>query len=249
VVSSLVIENCRFEANRALATTSPEGSAVSTNNVALVVRDSVFIGNVGTGQLGNGGGALRVGGDRASAVIERCWFEGNESTGASALWLGRLFVPVDAPPDELRDLSFLSNTGHGGAALFQGFSTPRMPVRLRNCTFADNTGNLGTAMTLQSTSMEMHHCTISENTHQDRNGSAIRIPLDGNSDLLISRSVIAGNRHNFRVFSPDEASSNRWDAMFEVTARCSTAMRPRAGRQLRSRPRVTFLSAARCSQR
>ncbi|WP_395792262.1 phosphoketolase [Aquimonas sp.] len=37
------------------------------------------------------------------------------------------------------------------------------------------------------------------------------------------RDVIAGNRHTFRVFSPDEASSNRWDAMFEVTARCSTA--------------------------
>jgi xylulose-5-phosphate/fructose-6-phosphate phosphoketolase len=37
------------------------------------------------------------------------------------------------------------------------------------------------------------------------------------------RDVIAGNRQNFRVFSPDEASSNRWDAMFEVTARCSTA--------------------------
>lgn len=37
------------------------------------------------------------------------------------------------------------------------------------------------------------------------------------------RDVIAGNRHSFRVFSPDEASSNRWDAMFEVTDRCSTA--------------------------
>lgn len=37
------------------------------------------------------------------------------------------------------------------------------------------------------------------------------------------RDVIADNRQNFRVFSPDEASSNRWDAMFEVTARCSTA--------------------------
>ncbi|MCX7047078.1 MAG: phosphoketolase family protein, partial [Candidatus Sumerlaeota bacterium] len=28
---------------------------------------------------------------------------------------------------------------------------------------------------------------------------------------------------NFRVFSPDETSSNRWDAVFEVTNRCSTA--------------------------
>ncbi len=29
--------------------------------------------------------------------------------------------------------------------------------------------------------------------------------------------------HNFRVFSPDETSSNRWNAVFEVTDRCSTA--------------------------
>jgi xylulose-5-phosphate/fructose-6-phosphate phosphoketolase len=28
---------------------------------------------------------------------------------------------------------------------------------------------------------------------------------------------------NFRVFSPDEAASNRWNAVFEVTTRCSTA--------------------------
>jgi xylulose-5-phosphate/fructose-6-phosphate phosphoketolase len=37
------------------------------------------------------------------------------------------------------------------------------------------------------------------------------------------RDVIKLNRHNFRVFSPDETSSNRWNAVFEVTARCSTA--------------------------
>jgi len=28
---------------------------------------------------------------------------------------------------------------------------------------------------------------------------------------------------NFRIFSPDETSSNRWSAVFEVTSRCSTA--------------------------
>jgi xylulose-5-phosphate/fructose-6-phosphate phosphoketolase len=28
---------------------------------------------------------------------------------------------------------------------------------------------------------------------------------------------------NFRIFSPDEAASNRWNAVFEVTSRCSTA--------------------------
>jgi len=37
------------------------------------------------------------------------------------------------------------------------------------------------------------------------------------------RDVIAQNPHNFRVFSPDETNSNRWNAVFEVTGRCSVA--------------------------
>jgi xylulose-5-phosphate/fructose-6-phosphate phosphoketolase len=40
------------------------------------------------------------------------------------------------------------------------------------------------------------------------------------------RDVLRGNAQsrNFRIFSPDETSSNRWDAVFEVTERCSTAV-------------------------
>jgi xylulose-5-phosphate/fructose-6-phosphate phosphoketolase len=37
------------------------------------------------------------------------------------------------------------------------------------------------------------------------------------------RDVMKLNSNNFRVFSPDETSSNRWDALFEATNRCSTA--------------------------
>jgi xylulose-5-phosphate/fructose-6-phosphate phosphoketolase len=37
------------------------------------------------------------------------------------------------------------------------------------------------------------------------------------------RDVIKQNPDNFRIFSPDEANSNRWNAIFEVTKRCSTA--------------------------
>ena len=37
------------------------------------------------------------------------------------------------------------------------------------------------------------------------------------------RDVMKSNPENFRVFSPDETSSNRWAAVFEVTERCSTA--------------------------
>ena len=37
------------------------------------------------------------------------------------------------------------------------------------------------------------------------------------------RDVMSRNMHNFRIFSPDETNSNRWNAVFEVTDRCSTA--------------------------
>ena len=37
------------------------------------------------------------------------------------------------------------------------------------------------------------------------------------------RDVIRRNPDTFRVFSPDETTSNRWGAVFEVTNRCSTA--------------------------
>jgi len=38
----------------------------------------------------------------------------------------------------------------------------------------------------------------------------------------LMRDVIRANPENFRVFSPDETASNRWDAVFEVTARMYT---------------------------
>lgn len=37
------------------------------------------------------------------------------------------------------------------------------------------------------------------------------------------RDVINLNRENFRVFCPDETTSNRWGAVFDTTNRCSTA--------------------------
>jgi len=59
---------------------------------------------------------------------------------------------------------------------------------------------------------------------------AVKMPKPGAVDAEATRvqgqfirDVIKLNPANFRVFSPDETSSNRWDAVFEVTNRCSTA--------------------------
>jgi xylulose-5-phosphate/fructose-6-phosphate phosphoketolase len=59
---------------------------------------------------------------------------------------------------------------------------------------------------------------------------AVAVPQPGSVDAEATRvqgrfirDVLAANPGNFRVFSPDETASNRWDAVFEVTDRCSTA--------------------------
>jgi xylulose-5-phosphate/fructose-6-phosphate phosphoketolase len=59
---------------------------------------------------------------------------------------------------------------------------------------------------------------------------AVTVPQPGAVDAEATRiqgqfirDVITHNPSNFRVFSPDETTSNRWNAVFEVTNRCSTA--------------------------
>ena len=59
---------------------------------------------------------------------------------------------------------------------------------------------------------------------------AVKVPkpgaVDGEATRVqgqFIRDVVERNPKNFRVFSPDETTSNRWGAVFEVTNRCSTA--------------------------
>ena len=59
---------------------------------------------------------------------------------------------------------------------------------------------------------------------------AVTVPRPGATDAEATRvqgefirDVITRNPDNFRVFSPDETNSNRWNAVFQVTNRCSTA--------------------------
>jgi xylulose-5-phosphate/fructose-6-phosphate phosphoketolase len=58
----------------------------------------------------------------------------------------------------------------------------------------------------------------------------VAVPSPGTSQAeatrvqgVFIRDVIGCNPDNFRIFSPDETSSNRWNAVFDVTNRCSTA--------------------------
>jgi len=59
---------------------------------------------------------------------------------------------------------------------------------------------------------------------------AVKVPKPGAVDAEATRvqgefvrDVMKSNPANFRVFSPDETASNRWNALFEITSRCSTA--------------------------
>jgi xylulose-5-phosphate/fructose-6-phosphate phosphoketolase len=61
---------------------------------------------------------------------------------------------------------------------------------------------------------------------------AVKVPEPGSLSIESTRiqgefirDVLQANveARNFRIFSPDETASNRWNAVFEVTQRCSTA--------------------------
>ncbi len=59
---------------------------------------------------------------------------------------------------------------------------------------------------------------------------AVEVPTPGavNAEATrvqgeLIRDVLKSNPRTFRIFSPDETNSNRWNAVFEVTNRCSTA--------------------------
>ncbi len=59
---------------------------------------------------------------------------------------------------------------------------------------------------------------------------AVKVPKPGSVTAEATRiqgdfirDLMKQNPENFRVFSPDETSSNRWGSVFEVTNRCSTA--------------------------
>ena len=59
---------------------------------------------------------------------------------------------------------------------------------------------------------------------------AVEVPTPGAVDAeatrvqgQLIRDVMKQNPKNFRVFCPDETNSNRWNAVFEVTNRNSTA--------------------------
>ncbi len=59
---------------------------------------------------------------------------------------------------------------------------------------------------------------------------AVKVPKPGAVDAEATRvqgqfirDVMKANPANFRVFSPDETASNRWNPVFEITSRCSTA--------------------------
>ena len=61
---------------------------------------------------------------------------------------------------------------------------------------------------------------------------AVKVPKPGAVDAEATRVQgefirdvfkLNAEQKNFRIFSPDETASNRWNAVFEVTNRCSTA--------------------------
>ena len=65
---------------------------------------------------------------------------------------------------------------------------------------------------------------------------------------LFLRDVMAGNRSNFRLFGPDETTSNRLDAVFDVTARASMGERLPTDEDVAPDGRVMEVLSEHCCQ-
>ncbi|HVA29498.1 MAG TPA: phosphoketolase family protein, partial [Candidatus Baltobacteraceae bacterium] len=64
---------------------------------------------------------------------------------------------------------------------------------------------------------DFRHYAVEVGSHGNHTGESTRIVG------AFLRDTMRANLENFRVFAPDETASNRLDALFEITDRCSTA--------------------------
>jgi predicted outer membrane repeat protein len=122
----VVVERCIFEDNAAAGGTG-RGGAIA-NNGTLIARDSLFRANVGFN-----GGAIAADG-AGGTTIERCTFEGNQTSGNSgAAIVGALVKVVNS--------TFTGNVTTGvdrvGGAIGL-FSKEPTDNEIAFCTFADN---------------------------------------------------------------------------------------------------------------
>ena len=172
--ANVVLQNCRFENNRADA----HGGAVRAIRSQLRISQCDFVGN--SAQLG--GGAIDAATDAAPTVL-RSMFQGN-----NAMWGGAVSCRGGAAP-VFTGCDFVTNRAAGilayGGAIYADYSAS---PSFENCTFHGNEARLGGALAcFQGSNVAVSLSTLVGNTGTETGGGIFC--LDGAPS--IESSIIA----------------------------------------------------------
>ena len=203
------ISGVTFQGN---GTAIPDGAAIYNYAGALTIQNSVFSGNVSSGQ---GGAIYNYGG---KVVIKSSTFSGNRANMGGAIYNYRGTISIDAST-----LSGNQSSSDGGAiALYQDTSSPTSSLTITNSTLSGNRANggtLGGAISMHNTAASsITNSTISGNSAGQ--GGAIVLYR---AILVVSNSTITGNSASgfggaFNLFQGGDAVSPRLDLVSTIVA-------------------------------
>ncbi|MCK4413438.1 MAG: right-handed parallel beta-helix repeat-containing protein [Candidatus Eisenbacteria sp.] len=170
------VSDCIFEGNFA-----DDGGALYIADVSTpMLTGCTFSGNTAEGD----GGAIHL--YSATAFVENTTFVGNGAENGGAVWCegsGAVFYGFDS--------QFLENEADfwGGAL----FVTLNAQAVLYTCTLAGNSSRFtGICARLVSSTLELHDCTLGDNSKELSTGSAIS--LTNTSSTVAENTIIAMNK-------------------------------------------------------
>ena len=184
----LTIENCSMESNESFQILSTDSVLIinsyfvrSSSTIfdvqrsTMVVRDSVFAGNIASLQRFQG----LISSDDSSVTIENCVFANNL---VNSSFVGLLFLSSFGAREDLVivNSTFVNNSAGGG--LVNGLLSFFESVVIYGCTFSNNiVENQTGAVVVRGQSVEITHITFDSNSVDDFSGQALDVSADRGS--------------------------------------------------------------------
>lgn len=203
----LKIENCVFDTNRVGSVSSagipnegaPNGAAIFVRNSRFTMTGSKLINHSVKSNSALYGAALSIEGGIDVAEVSDCYFGGNIGSGNSPSGICLRTASVTWPFQiQVKNTTFKGNDGTATVQL-NGTASASAPSigTFENSTFVANNGYAsgGISSFLTFGEINLTHCTFYQNTHDFEYGAAVR-HQGTDTELRVSRSVIAGNRRS-----------------------------------------------------
>lgn len=206
--NTLMVERCLFDGN----TSKHQAGAFYQNKATgeATFTECIFTGNESSSNLGNGGGAIWIGGGKLH--VTDCAFDGNkdvkDGNGGGAIGVENSTADITATGKEqvtacevTKAVSFTNNTAPkesgymGGAIVAMGTST----VSVTGYTFTQNSANMGGAVGVKTgATVNITGCTFNENELNRANpnagfGGAVYLDDKAGSNATITSSEFTGN--------------------------------------------------------